>query len=137
MMDETGPSIKQIELERMHFAFMQYIREEMAEIFAILAKVSMEQPGQYFADGIVLRVRQDILGREIERIECRYPADWWQAVKERFAPKFILNRWPVKYIKHYVDVNVIYPNYRPALKDQEWRFKVSHDKYMWPEEDDD
>ena len=108
-MDETGPSIKQIELERMHFAFMQYIREEMAEIFTIPAKVSMEQPGQYFADGIVLRVRQDILGREIERIECRYPADWWQAFKARWFPAWALRRWPVKETVKELVARELYP----------------------------
>jgi len=25
-----------------------------------------------------------------------YPADWWQAVKQRFAPAWCLKRWPVK-----------------------------------------
>lgn len=28
-------------------------------------------------------------------LEVRYPADWWQAVKARFLPKFILKRFPV------------------------------------------
>ncbi len=25
------------------------------------------------------------------------PADWWQAVRERFLPKWWLRRWPVRY----------------------------------------
>ena len=25
-----------------------------------------------------------------------YPADWWQAVKQRFAPAWFLARWPVE-----------------------------------------
>lgn len=25
-----------------------------------------------------------------------YPADWWQAVKQRFAPAWFLARWPAK-----------------------------------------
>ncbi len=108
-MDETGPTIKQVELERMQFVFMQYIREEMAEIFAIPAKVSMEQPGHYFADGIVLRIRQDVLGRELERIECRYPADWWQAFKARWFPAWALRRWPVKETVRELVARELYP----------------------------
>jgi len=28
---------------------------------------------------------------------CKYPADWWQHVKERWFRKWMLRRWPVKY----------------------------------------
>jgi hypothetical protein len=27
----------------------------------------------------------------------KYPANWWEAVKERFAPAWALKRWPVRY----------------------------------------
>jgi len=27
----------------------------------------------------------------------RFPATWWDAVKERFAPDWMLRRWPVEY----------------------------------------
>lgn len=32
-----------------------------------------------------------------------YPADWFEAVKERFAPQWVLQRWPVRYKTHHVD----------------------------------
>lgn len=28
---------------------------------------------------------------------ARIPADWWEAVKERWAPAWALRRWPVRY----------------------------------------
>lgn len=28
---------------------------------------------------------------------ARYPADWWQAVKERWFPQWLLSRYPVEY----------------------------------------
>jgi len=28
---------------------------------------------------------------------CRYPVDWWQAVKERWFPPWLLRRYPVRY----------------------------------------
>lgn len=30
-------------------------------------------------------------------IDLKWPKDWWQAFKERWAPKFIKRRWPVQY----------------------------------------
>jgi hypothetical protein len=43
-----------------------------------------------------------------ERVkEIRYPLDWWQAVKERFLPKWLLKRYPVKY--HTWKIDFLYP----------------------------
>ena len=32
-------------------------------------------------------------------VEVKYPLDWWQSFKERWFPKWVLRRWPVRY--HY------------------------------------
>lgn len=37
----------------------------------------------------------------------RYPADWWQAVKARFFPQWLLHWWPVAYTVN--DVRLLYP----------------------------
>jgi nuclear transport factor 2 (NTF2) superfamily protein len=34
---------------------------------------------------------------EVERISVRFPADWWEAFKERWFPKWARDRWPVKW----------------------------------------
>jgi hypothetical protein len=41
--------------------------------------------------------------------ECvaEYPADWREALKERFAPAWFLRRWPVRRTR--VDMEVLYP----------------------------
>lgn len=36
------------------------------------------------------------------RVDRKWPADWWQAFKERWLPKWALTRWPVKYDGVYV-----------------------------------
>lgn len=43
-------------------------------------------------DGGTLEYRELVDG-DIDRL----PADWWQALKERFAPRWCLRRWPVRY----------------------------------------
>jgi hypothetical protein len=35
----------------------------------------------------------------------RYPADWWQAVKDRWYPAWALSRWPVVYRQITVDAH--------------------------------
>ena len=34
-----------------------------------------------------------------DEVEAEYPSDWWQAVKLRWYPKFLLNHYPAKFTK--------------------------------------
>jgi len=36
--------------------------------------------------------------------EFAWPATWWQGVRERFFPQFILKRWPSKFVSVRLDV---------------------------------
>ena len=107
--DETGPAIRQIELKRIQFAVNAYIDGQLAKDFAIPADVRLEEHVQFSCDSAVLCVRQSILGRELERIECRYPADWWQAFKARWFPAWALRRWPVKETVKELVARELYP----------------------------
>lgn len=46
--------------------------------------------------------------------EVKWPADWRQALKERFAPAWFLRRWPVKYakkrIEHTLEAHIVVPD---------------------------
>lgn len=53
----------------------------------------------------------------------RYPANWLEAVKERFAPCWLRDRWPVKFTvttatleETYPDLKISLPAYTPVLK---------------------
>jgi hypothetical protein len=57
----------------------------------------------------------------------RYPSDWWEALKERFAPSWFLGKYPVKFTEVtasleelYPDLEIAIPNQSPVLK-----FRVS------------
>lgn len=39
-------------------------------------------------------------------IEEQWPQDWWEAVKDRWAPHWFLRRWPVKWKRISVHKNV-------------------------------
>lgn len=41
-----------------------------------------------------------------------YPANWWEAVWERWAPKWAQERWPVRYTT--VDVELLFPGLAKA-----------------------
>ena len=43
-------------------------------------------------------------------VECRYPADWWEALWERFAPQWLMKRYPVRYTRREWDIAAVFPN---------------------------
>lgn len=84
------------------------------DIEQFCAAHAMEWP---YVESPKVDVQRDILAmRQIVRMvvnlpvqklpEIRYPASWREALKERFAPAWVLKRWPVRYIVW--DVKVVY-----------------------------
>ncbi len=55
-------------------------------------------------------------------LHVEYPRDWWEAVKERFAPAWALRRWPVRkiahtYVCHDIPKNLPIPDhYGPTIR---------------------
>ena len=43
-----------------------------------------------------------------------YPADWWEAAKQRWAPHWFLKRWPVRFKTWSVDAFALFPELAPA-----------------------
>ncbi len=61
------------------------------------------------AEGITLRIIQHVYGERLKTVEIAYPADWWQAVKERWAPAWFIRRWPVLLKQHKIEAVAFYP----------------------------
>jgi hypothetical protein len=116
--DFTLPDVKTINLfvEQYHHATL------IDWPFAEKPKFEMNQYNHlaHYAD-IALHALQDVL---VQR-ECmaEYPADWIEALKERFAPAWFLRRWPVR--KARIDMQVLYPRIafpreRHTVKIRQW-----------------
>ena len=109
MTDEYGPNIQSVTLERMKLVAVEYITTELAEQFAVPAKVELSAMGRFSCDEIVLRIVQEVYGREMERIEVRYPLDWREAFKERWFPAWAKERWPVRWVTEQITARELYP----------------------------
>jgi hypothetical protein len=57
------------------------------------------------ANRLVLTMVAEMPGVLQERIvvNCEWPRDWWQAFKDRWAPRWFLSRYPVQYEKFSID----------------------------------
>jgi len=48
----------------------------------------------------------------------KYPANWIESLKERFAPSWILDKYPVKFIEHTATLREYYPLFDKALPEE-------------------
>jgi hypothetical protein len=115
------------DFELMKFSVVTHLSKE----FAIEPVVKVFD---YLAESIVAVVRQAIVGDLLDEIEVKYPADWWQAVKEHFAPIWFKKQWPVK--NHHVKLTAraLYPKVKiitdqPVIINLEDKHKEITDEY--------
>lgn len=59
-----------------------------------------------FLKSIIVDFRTLVYGEKIK--EIKYPKDWKEAFKERWFPKWLLKRYPVKYYRY--NFKLIYPD---------------------------
>lgn len=101
-------------LERFKFAMEQAIARESLSVWYSDAIYD------HIADDFVLRMKAFVYGEQLDVKIRRYPCDWWESVKERFARGWFLRRWPVRYHFFLVDAKALYetvsiPQYEPKL----------------------
>jgi len=97
-------------LQKFKFVASQYISTELAQHFGEAPEVEVILSERFMFDELCLRIVQEIWGREVDASqEISYPADWWQAFKERWFPKWALVKWPVRYETKKMTVMEFYP----------------------------
>ena len=89
--------IEMVQLERMKLCIEQRLTKELAYSFGEPPEVMLTPFLDAMTDDIAVRVVQSVWGRNLQRQEVRWPATWWEAVKERFLPAWAKERWPVRY----------------------------------------
>jgi len=102
------PQYREIALERLRMGFEQVISDT-------LAGGDIEAMHDSLLHGFRIHVRGFVYGKQVQRHEYQWPADWWQAFKERWFPTWARQRWPIRYEKRVIDVMEIYPTFKPAL----------------------
>lgn len=85
----------------------------------------LEQMTEHMVVTLTRRIPREQLDVINIDFQVSYPANWWEAVKERFAPKWFLKRYPVKYetkgVKESYSVDAFYdkvsiPEYEPVVR---------------------
>ncbi len=103
-------NIKTVELEKMKLAIFAQIAPELAEHFVIKPEVGMSAHSDWYTDMLTIRIIQSVYGEEVKKKEVTYPADWWQAFKERWFPERLKTISPVEYRTEVMSASAIYPH---------------------------
>ena len=58
-----------------------------------------------------------VWGKNADDIFISYPSDWWQAIKDRWLPKWAKKRWPVRETVHHIKAAAMFPDLQYEVKD--------------------
>lgn len=111
---ESVESAKDICLEKMRVVISTYLGLKLEDEIASGPDVQVLEA---FVDRLIVEIRYEILSRDRDDLHYIWPADWWQAVKARFAPGWFVRRWPVIYEHRHIKVKEYYPSV--ALPDRD------------------
>jgi len=90
----------------------------------ILLDVSSETIYDYAYNQVRGHVRGFLWGEKSGRYTFKCPLDWWQAVKDRFAPTWFKRKWPVEFRTEVVDVTCVYPDMKISIPTRQHRLFV-------------
>lgn len=99
-MSENARTPKEVILEKVRLAAGRCLSKDLLE------KVSVYVEEEYLTGDIFVKLQATVYGRTAGVIS--YPADWWQAFKDRWFPRWAKGRWPVRQTR--INVVDVYPS---------------------------
>lgn len=97
-------------LSRKKFMIITHIAEEvMAEYFAEPAKADISMFTSWMHDRLTLRVVQPVWTQPLKEVKFEYPKTVWEHLKKKFAPLWVIQRWPIQYDTIKVNIFAAYP----------------------------
>lgn len=67
---------------------------------------------------MVLRMERYLYGTKLSDFTVKHPADWFEALKERWFPAWLLKRYPVLYTHHRVEQHAVFPDWVAPAQDR-------------------
>ncbi len=93
-------------LTQMQFVATRMIQEKQ---LADMSGATIESFYRMATEDLVFAMKLHIWGRERDRRVVRWPADWWEALKLRFAPYWFTVRYPVRWHTTIITRHDLYP----------------------------
>ncbi len=116
--------IVEVELEK-----TQCILEAIVPQYCLIdQQIEVSVVERWAKEEIAVRIAGYVWGEYMGRETIRYPADWWQELKERWFPAWARRRWPVRYGEEMLNPNIEgtkYPEFKPSRPDEKHFFVVA------------
>ena len=116
-MDEDYINITEVTLERFNIGMARAISPHLID-----AQVKTEWDAVF--EHWATEIRGYVWSEPVQYREIKYPRDWWQAFKLHWFPDWAKLRWPVEYMVHIIDIKAIYPEFRPSVPNEKYRFHL-------------
>lgn len=96
---------KEVLLKRLDFWIKREIPKHMIDDVQFPRDIAED-----VAHNLIVQIKAAVATESLEPIEIKYPENWIEAVKERWLPKRLKKKFPVKYKSEKVGADVFYPN---------------------------
>ena len=114
----------EVSLERIRLGVIRTLSREMA------VQLDAEVIERRIHDEIVYLFRAEILGQN-SKTEVRYPADWWQAFKARWFPRWAQRRCPVREAVIVIHAQRMFPDIAPISSRGRMTYRVQSDAVFY------
>lgn len=104
-MDWDQPLVESVALRKVRYAWNTIISDTVLNGLRFDIDIYYD----YYLRGTVVQMETQLLGDTLKEWKIEYPATWWDAVKWRFAPDWLLARWPARFTVHEVSARHVYP----------------------------
>lgn len=64
---------------------------------------------------LIAELRGYILSEKIQSVVIKYPANWIEAIKDRWLPSWAKKKWPVVMARRVVDAVALYPHFKQSV----------------------
>lgn len=121
-----------VQLEREIFIARQHIDQH--EIDLIKTRHEIDHWYKAATRQLVKELRIAVWKEALPTQTFSYPANWWQAVKERWFPDWLLRRFPVVYNKITCTLDRLYPDLPPPVQGESpvRKFAIHHEPSLRP-----
>lgn len=113
---------QQVTIEKIKFAAQM----RMQSVTQGFSDVELKCYEDDLADNLIWSMKACVFGEKGSRIVIEYPQDWWEALKDRWAPNWFKRRYPVLYTRHDINPQTIYRNLKISLPHERHHIRLDH-----------
>lgn len=104
--------------------YLDVVEETVRKRFALdgISTADFKFQVEQILDDMVFTLSYKCARQDLGTCEVKYPANWWEAFKERWFPNFLLDYFPVKYTTVTIGAEAFYD--RIAIPKEMIRFRI-------------